>query len=265
MNQNVRTLGTVLLALGIDPRRLVATLRFLPTFVRQVAELRRQRRQHADGFPIRWVPILSDRHMPGGVAKGHYFHQDLWAARRIFAANPVEHVDVGSRVDGFIAHLLSFRRVKVLDVRPLSTRVEGLSFEQADLMGQLPDGLSADSVSCLHALEHFGLGRYGDPLDVAGWKKGLANLAKITRPGGHLYLSVPIGDVQCLEFNAQRIFSPTTMIEAARPNGLELVEFSFVNDDGDLLEHSQPQQAHCKFGCGCYVFRKTADADASTT
>jgi hypothetical protein len=38
--------------------------------------------------------------------------------------------------------------------------------------GSTPDGY-CDSLSCLHALEHFGLGRYGDPIDPRGHEKGI--------------------------------------------------------------------------------------------
>ncbi|MBV5330073.1 MAG: DUF268 domain-containing protein, partial [Chlorobium sp.] len=47
-----------------------------------------------------------------------------------------------------------------------------------------------DSLSCLHALEHFGLGRYGDPIDPHGYADGLRNMVKILRQGGLFYLSV---------------------------------------------------------------------------
>lgn len=253
----VRRIGTAVLALGFDPRRLVTSLKFLPTFVRQALSASKLTRQSDRSFPLRWVPILSDRYMEGGTAKGHYFHQDLWAARRIYAAAPKDHIDVGSRVDGFVAHLLAFRSVKVLDVRPMRSKVDGLSFEQADLMKSIPDSFRFESVSCLHALEHFGLGRYGDPMDLDGWKKGLRNLSEMVKPGGHLYVSVPIGR-QCIEFNAQRIFAPQTLVQEARGLGLDLVEFSYIDDAGDFMERTQPDAATgCRFGCGCYLFTKS--------
>lgn len=251
-----RNLGTILLALGWDPWRFIAALRFSPTFLRQVAALQSNLKRSADNFPIRWVSILSNRYMPGETAKDHYFHQDLWAARHIFSARPQDHIDVGSRIDGFVAHLLCFRVVRVLDVRPLTSRMDGLTFGQADFMGEVPADFRADSVSCLHALEHFGLGRYGDPLDLDGWKKGLENLAKITKSDGLLYISVPIGNVQSIEFNAHRIFSPTTIVDAARRLDLSLVEFSYIDDNGDFVERVDPQGVRCDFGCGCYMFRK---------
>jgi len=59
--------------------------------------------------------MLTDRFDPGGDASGHYFHQDLIVARRIFERDPRKHVDVGSRIDGFVAHLAVFRQVEVID------------------------------------------------------------------------------------------------------------------------------------------------------
>ena len=42
---------------------------------------------------------------------------------------------------------------------------------------------NSDSISCLHAIEHFGLGRYGDPVDVLGHVKALDNIRKALTPG----------------------------------------------------------------------------------
>ena len=55
-------------------------------------------------------------------------------ARWIFEAQPQHHVDVGSRVDGFVAHVASFRDCEVFDVRPITTRIPGIGFKLADLM-----------------------------------------------------------------------------------------------------------------------------------
>lgn len=259
MSPLTRRLGTFLLQAGVDPRRLLASLRSFPSHLLGMVRLLRSSRAGRGHFPFRWVPALSDRHVASGEASGHYFHQDLWAARRIYAVQPERHIDIGSRIDGFIAHLLVFREVEVLDIRALNRRVAGLTFHQADLMkGPPADVGSADSLSCLHALEHFGLGRYGDAIDYDGWYSGLRSLAQMLRPAGRLYLSVPVGP-QVLEYNAQRIFAPATVIAAAAELGLQLIEFSLVDDDGAFHEHCDPKQAdHCQYGCGCFVFRRVA-------
>jgi Caenorhabditis protein of unknown function, DUF268 len=111
-----------------------------------------------------------------------------------------------------------------------------------------------DSLACLHAVEHFGLGRYGDPIDINGWHTGLKNMAMMLSPGGVLYLSVPVGR-QSIEFNAHRVFDPETIVSAGREFGMKLVDFSLVDDRGDFHESCDTSSArNLRFGCGCFVF-----------
>lgn len=258
MRSTIRRLGTFLIGIGIDPRKSWAAVRSLPGYISGLVKyIRASAIKKPMAFPIRVVPVLSDRYLESGVARGHYFHQDLWAAREIFKRRPTRHIDVGSRVDGFVAHLLCFREVEVIDIRPLSSTVQGLSFLQADISqpGAVRH-LEADSVSCLHALEHFGLGRYGDPIQPDGWRHGLQNLVDLLLPEGTLFLSVPVGK-EHVEFNAQRIFNPLTILSEAQKLGLYLERFSAVDDTGDFHEGVAPESAAAHdFGCGCFVFRK---------
>ena len=254
----IRTFGTVLLSFGFDPRKFIASIRGAPHYLIGLFKYIWLRDALDKGlFKFRVVPVLSDIYSQSGVAKGHYFHQDLWAAREVFERNPQRHIDVGSRIDGFIAHLLCFRDVDVIDIRNLQSSTRGLTFFKADMMSDGSYGkLKADSVSCLHALEHFGLGRYGDPLVIDGWRLGLKNLAALVTPGGVLLLSVPVGQPR-VEFNAHRIFAPSTIILEAQELGLYLLGFNFIDDDGNFQEDKQPDDAsHLAFGCGCFVFER---------
>ncbi len=133
-------------------------------------------------------------------------------ARWIFEAAPVRHVDIGSRLDGFIGSLSVFREVEVIDIRPQPLAVPNVRFRQLDLMDPLPAEWLActDSLSCLHTIEHFGLGRYGDPIDPQGHLKGLEQMMRMVAPGGMFYLSTQIG-AQRVEFNAHRVFAPETL------------------------------------------------------
>ena len=183
----------------------------IPQFFRDYAELKRQQKQSSVAFPFgEMYPCLDDRGSSAGSAKGHYFHQDLLVARRICANAPKKHVDVGSRVDGFVAHVAAFREIEVLDVRPLTSNIPNVRFKQVDLMAPFAADLAGycDSLSCLHALEHFletRLYAYGDTVDFEGHLKGLSNLKQLVAKGGKFYLSVPIGP-QRIEFNAHRVF-----------------------------------------------------------
>lgn len=249
--------------LGVDPRRIARSLTGIPAYIRDAGGYA-QRHHDGEAFPIRLPylqPRLDDRRAPGGTAEGHYFHQDLWAARRIHRADPKTHVDVGSRIDGFVSHLLVFREVTVIDARPVAAQVPGLSFREGDVRAlRYPtDGL--ESVSCLHALEHVGLGRYNDEVDPEGWRRGLEELQRVLAVGGRLYLGVPVGRER-LCFNAHRVFAPRTIPDHA-PR-LALASFSYVDDAGAMHEDvdlaSVPE---LEYGCGLFEFTKPA-RDAAT-
>jgi hypothetical protein len=216
---------------GFDPRVMLRSLSGLSRYVRDLVYFRRGYRGR-----LYYVPCLQDWSEEGGSTKSEYFWQDLLVARMIFEARPQKHVDVGSRVDGFVAHVASFRDIEVFDVRKITAQVPGVIFKQADLMDPV-DGIRdyCDSLSCLHALEHFGLGRYGDPVDPQGFERGLINMAALLRENGVLYLSVPVG-VSCVEFNAQRIVDPRLVVALAREQRLRLSGFTVIGPGGKVEE-----------------------------
>lgn len=216
---------------GVDPVKFFSALFRLPRFVLDWF-LFRKKYQGA----MELMPCLHDRHSEGGDISDEYFWQDLYVARLIRAAAPRKHVDVGSRVDGFVAHVASFRDIEVFDIRPLSQDVPGVTFRQADLMVEQDRyGDYCDSVSCLHALEHFGLGRYGDPLDPDGFDRGLNALVRMLVPGGLLYLSVPVGRERVV-FNAHRVFNPVKLLSDCAAKGLQLQSLTAVLPGGRMQE-----------------------------
>lgn len=241
--------------LGID---FIKTLQSIRGSVRYVRDLSRFRSGYAGQFEL--MPCLHDWYEEGGTTKSEYFWQDLLVARKIFAAKPDKHVDIGSRVDGFVAHVASFREIEVFDIRPITTNIPGVVFKQADLMN--PAGITnyCDSLSCLHALEHFGLGRYGDPIDPKGYESGICNMARILRSGGVFYLAVPVGSER-VEFNAQHVFNPQTIVDIAVSNLLVLREFQlFTHDDGlielDTTNETLISVGKKRYGLGLFTFIK---------
>ena len=169
---------------------------------------------------LRWsdsFPKLTDR-LPSSPFDPHYFHQDVWAARRIAERRPSRHVDVGSRVD-LVGFLTAVTEVTFVDIRPLEVDIEGLEPIAGSVL-DLPfaDG-ALESVSCLHVAEHIGLGRYGDPLDPLGTRKAAAELQRVLAPGGQLLFSLPVGRPR-VDFNAHRVHDPVEV--AAWFDGLEL-------------------------------------------
>jgi SAM-dependent methyltransferase len=102
---------------------------------------------------------------------------------------------------------------------------------------QLPEGMKnyCDSISALHSIEHFGLGRYGDPIDYFGHVRAIENITNILKPGGVFYFSVPIGK-QRIEFNGHRVFSVSYLWSLLK-NHYDLLSFSYVDNQGNFYKH----------------------------
>lgn len=234
---------------GIRPGTILATLRGWRRYTRERAIFRAL--PGAQRLP--WgkeLPILNEWTEASG-SLGAYFFQDQLVARWVREANPVRHVDVGSRLDGFVGMLSVFRAVEVIDIRPAPCRVRHVTFHQLDLMAELPGAWvgSTDSLSCLHTLEHFGLGRYGDPLDPLGHEQGLAQLKRMVGPGGRLYLSVPLGPPR-VEFNAHRVFAASDLT-GWFADGWQIERFAVIDDMNQVHEGVDwtGEQAAANFGC----------------
>jgi SAM-dependent methyltransferase len=247
--------------LGFDPLILIGNLRGIRFYYRDFLQLKKQKGKDSGFYFGRNRPILNERFAESGKMSGHYFHQDLLVARKIFENNPVRHIDIGSRVDGFVAHLAVFRKFEVLDIREQVSTVKNITFRKADLM-KLPEDLidCFDSVSSLHVIEHIGLGRYGDPINYYGHLKAIDNITKILHRGGKFYFSVPIGE-QRIEFNAHRVFSLGYLLGILE-QGFIVKSFSYVNDKWELFENIELDQFNidknygCHYGCGIFELIK---------
>lgn len=248
-----RALPPVIPAVG---SRVIRALAFPAGLARFARDLNTYR--HMPGAePIAWrdvFPQTADR-LPSSAFDPHYLPQDAWAAQRIAEAAPSHHVDVGSRVD-FVSFLTSHAPVTFVDIRPLDAPVEGLTSVAGSVLDLPFDDQSLESVSCLHVVEHVGLGRYGDPLDPHGTRRAIAELQRVVAPGGQLLFSLPVGRPRVC-FNAHRIHDPLDILGWF--GELELQEFALVADDLSFRRHADPADAvGSRYACGMYRLRRPA-------
>lgn len=177
-----------------------------------------------------------------------YLLHCAWAARQIAEYKPKRHADFGSYV--YFAALCSafIPTFEFFDIRPIGVNVPGLGGGAADLMNlPFPDN-SIESISCLHVLEHIGLGRYGDTLDPEGDQKAANELMRVLQPGGHLLVVFPMNETPRINFNAHRIMSygmVRRMFEPMSPFGWH---FLYAR-----AEHSEKLAAGDYTGCFDFV------------
>jgi SAM-dependent methyltransferase len=105
--------------------------------------------------------------------------------------------------------------VTVVDQRRYPFHHERVHVLQHDIlkpMAALPDDF--DLVYSISTLEHVGLGAYGDPRAQAADAVAVSHLWEKVRPGGRLFLSVPVGEPS--EQRGYRVYSPGA-VEALLP------------------------------------------------
>ena len=252
----------VIRSFGVSPGSFFPALKGIPYYFRNLRELKRQLSSGDSEFKISgYYPCLPDRFENSGSVPLHYFFQDLYVARRLYQNNPHKHVDIGSRLDGFVSHVAVFRAIEVIDIRDMKNNIPNVQFIRADLMA---DNFGyhdyCDSVSCLHTIEHFGLGRYGDPVNADGHILGLKNITGILKKGGRLYLSTVIGP-QRIEFDAHRVFSVRYLIGLLEKD-YSIERFSYVDDNNhfypsaELSEKDIANNFNCNYGCGIFELVK---------
>ena len=199
-------------------------------------------------------PQLSDRATVTPIDR-HYTYHPAWAARVLAKTRPHKHVDISSIVN-FCAVVSAFIPVEFYDFRPAPVVLDGLFTGAADLT-QLPFANdSIVSLSCMHVIEHIGLGRYGDPLDPDGDLKAIKELVRVLAPGGNLLVATPVGRPR-VAFNAHRIYDHEAFAGCFAP--LELVEFALIEEHGEggLIVAPPPECVRAEsYGCGCFWFRK---------
>ncbi len=246
----------------VDPGRVVGAFRNVLRYPRFLGEAFRY--AHMEGAePVRVVdlwPCLGDADPSTQSGGGQYFYQDVWALRKLAARPPKFHVDVGSRVDGFVGQATAITKGIFVDIRPVGYQLPDLVVVAGSLLALPFANESIPSLSCLHVLEHVGLGRYGDPLNPRGTEFAARELRRVLAPRGDLYVSVPIGTPR-LQFNAHRIFAPRNVMELF--GELDLLSFASIDDLGRFqVDASYEAYTDSRLALGLFHFCKRVDESA---
>lgn len=201
-------------------------------------------------------PCLSDRTTTTSFDT-HYVYHTAWAARVLEQIKPQKHIDISSSIY-FNAIVSAFIPIEFYDYRPAKIALNNLVPKEGNLTSLPFEDKTISSLSCMHVLEHIGLGRYGDTLDPEGDQKAIKELKRVLSPAGNLLIVVPVGK-PTINFNAHRVYGYEQVLSFFEE--LQLIEFSLLTDDANGAEfilNADPEIVKKqKYGCGCFWFQKT--------
>ena len=206
---------------------------------------------------IEKLPYLNDK-TAITLFDSHYIYHPAWAARIIKDIAPSFHTDISSTLH-FCSMLSAFIPTRFYDYRPAKLNLSKLSSESADLTRLPFNDNEIESLSCMHTIEHIGLGRYGDEIDPKGDIKAMNELQRVVRPGGSLLLVIPMGKAR-IAFNAHRIYNYELIVQNF--NQMDVVEFSLIPDnaiEAGMIYNCPPELVEKqKYACGCIWLKKKA-------
>ena len=203
-----------------------------------------------------FYPQIKDKTVKTGFDR-HYIYHTSWAARKVKEINPNFHTDISSSLY-FSGIISSFIPVKFYDYRPAELKLSNLESLEGDLMRLPFADNSITSISCMHTVEHVGLGRYGDSIDPEGDLKAIEELKRIVSKDGSLLFVVPMGKKAKIEFNAHRIYTYDMIMSYFED--MDLKEFSYIfeneKDGGIKIDAKREDTLIDNYGCGCFWFVK---------
>jgi SAM-dependent methyltransferase len=254
MNSGGFQLATIKRALNIWRKYIK-----LKTFAADFCQFNRlSKTMDGDRFSVSWgdrYPCLDDKIKTTEFDR-HYLYHPAWAARILAEIKPIVHVDISSTLH-FASIVSAFVPVQFFDFRPADIRLDNFLSDKADILKLPFPSNSVVSISCMHVVEHIGLGRYGDPLDPSGDLKAITELKRVLAKDGNLLFVVPVGKPRIM-FNAHRIYSYEQIVEYFAE--LELVNFALISErpeDGGLKYGATSDDvANQQYGCGCFWFKK---------
>ncbi len=189
----------------------------------------------------------------------HYVYHTSWAARVVHEINPSKHIDISSSLY-FCGLVSAFVPVDFYDYRPANLKLSNLNTLPGDLHALPFENKSIESISCMHTIEHVGLGRYGDPIDPDGDIKAIKELKRVVKSGGSLLLVMPIGKTARIEYNAHRIYNYDQIIGMVSDNEFTLKEFAFIpqrDEEGGMIRYAKKEDiGDSYYACGCFWFTR---------
>lgn len=233
----------------------IESITFLENYSNLIFQYFKFKRKNDERFSIQWRDrqlMLNDNTNKTSFSR-HYVYFNAWALRKIKKINPKKHIDISSSLY-FCTSLSAFIKTEFYDYRPASIKLSNLKSKKGDLLDLPFKDESVKSLSCMHVIEHIGLGRYGDKINPRGDILAANELTRILAKKGDFLLVAPIGK-PLIKFNAHRIYDYNQIINLF--GKLKLKEFSLIESktNNGIIENAS-QSLINEYDCGCFWFTK---------
>lgn len=158
--------------------------------------------------PLKWTTDSRWWNPERVLHKGQSYYKEtdlfLYSALEKYPISDKEVVILGSEMPWYECICTTFSaKVTTIEYRPVDCHIPGLTvMTPAEFEANPREFDVAVSIS---SVEHDGLGRYGDPIDPEGDFKAMEKIRGVLKPGGLLFLSIPVGS-DALVWNCHRIY-----------------------------------------------------------
>jgi SAM-dependent methyltransferase len=145
-------------------------------------------------------------------------------------ANVYVDMGGGNSYSTVVPILLRLPSAQILSVDVVNHTTQskyGVRYVRGDCMNTYLSDESADVVTLISTLEHIGLGRWGDPLDVNGDIKTMREAWRILKLGGHVVLTIPYG-YPTVVYNLHRIYDAGRLSLITQGFEIVLEEYSLM-------------------------------------
>ena len=177
-----------------------------------------------DTWPANWTIELIETfrsQVRARAAFGSYNNRDIYPALDKYATQVVKDKKcavIGTENPWIEAALLEYNASSVTTIEyatiyssvPRLSTITPMDFAKRQQSGGNQRQFF-DSVWSYSSIEHDGLGRYRDPFNPYGDFQTMVKMSCILKPGGLLFLGVPISAVDYLQFNLHRVYGPVRL------------------------------------------------------
>ena len=196
-------------------------------------------------------PCISDNIDSSGEF-GRYVYQDSWAYKHLLKFKPNKLVDIASSTY-FVAFAAQLTKVESVDIRILKAKLPTIKSIRGDVLNLPYANQTVEAISSLSVIEHIGLGRYGDEINIDGMKNAIDEMKRVLSPGGIMLVAFPVGKENVIHFNAHRVCNPEIVYEMF--SDLKITDEKYALRDM-IVSKDKFEELKRPYSYGCYCITK---------